>query len=78
MKAHLGQAVLRGALEYFGRRRGRNLRAFIDVLADLPDGLSTLSAGPKIAAGLAETLTATMVNDPLFGGAGTPSIPASC
>ncbi len=75
VKAQRAQAVLREALKYFGRRSGGDLRAFIDVLADLPDGLSTLAAGPKIASDLAETLAAAMVNDPLFGGAGTPIDP---
>lgn len=74
-KADLGQAVLREALTYFGTRGGGDLRAFIRLLADLPDGVSELGNADKLAAGLAQALTAAMVNDPLFGGEGTPADP---
>ncbi|MFD0522425.1 hypothetical protein [Paractinoplanes durhamensis] len=76
--AHLGTAVLRKAVEHFGRQGGRDLRALIALLTDLPDGVSSLDDAPKIAAGLAQTLTASMDNDPMFGGDGTPPTPASC
>lgn len=74
-KAHLGQAVLRRAVEHYGRRGGTRLKGLIDTLADLPDGIIDLADADKIGAGLAQALTATMVNDPLFGGAGTPVDP---
>lgn len=74
-KAHLGQAVLRRAVEHYGRRGGMRLKGLVDTLADLPDGIIDLEDADKIAAGLAQTLTATMVNDPLFGGTGTPMDP---
>jgi hypothetical protein len=74
-KAQLGQAVLREALEYCGRRGSTSLEGFIEVLASLPDGVSKLDGGGRIAADLAQTLTAAMVNDPLFGGGGTPVDP---
>jgi hypothetical protein len=74
-KAHLGQAVLRRAVEHYGRRGGTRLKGLIDTLADLPEGIIDLDDADRIAAGLAQTLTATMVNDPLFGGAGTPMDP---
>jgi hypothetical protein len=74
-KAHLGQAVLRRAVEHYGRRGGTRLKGLIDTLAELPEGTIDLDDADKIAAGLAQTLTATMVNDPLFGGAGTPMDP---
>lgn len=71
VKAQKGQAVLREALEFFGRRSGGDLRAFVEVLANLPAGVSALGNATKIASELAESLTAAMVNDPLFGGSGT-------
>jgi hypothetical protein len=74
-KAHLGNAVLRRAVEHFGRRGGSRLQGLIDTLADLPDGIVDLADADKIGLGLAQALTATMVNDPLFGGTGTPVDP---
>ncbi|MFI7076506.1 helicase HerA domain-containing protein [Micromonospora sp. NPDC049903] len=74
-KAHLGLAVLRKAVEHYGRRGGSRLKGLIDTLADLPDGLIDLDDADKIGLGLAQTLTAAMVNDPLFGGEGTPMDP---
>ena len=74
-KAHLGLAVLRKAVEHYGRRGGTRLRGLIETLADLPDGIIDLDDAQKIGAGLAQTLTAAMVNDPLFGGDGTPVDP---
>ncbi|WP_336217051.1 ATP-binding protein [Nonomuraea sp. LPB2021202275-12-8] len=75
-KAHLGLAVLRRAIEYYGRQGESSLRGLIDLLSDLPDGVSGLDNAPKIAADLAQTLTATMDNDPMFGGSGTPVDPS--
>ncbi len=75
-KASRSKAVLREALTYFARTGSRSLHGFIDVLADLPDGVSQLGSGVSIAADLAETLKAAMVNDPLFGGTGEPADPA--
>ncbi|HET8682163.1 MAG TPA: ATP-binding protein, partial [Micromonosporaceae bacterium] len=74
-KAHLGQAVLRQALTYYARGRGSSLKGFISLLAALPDGVSELDNAEKIAADMAQTLTAAMVNDPLFGGGGAPVDP---
>lgn len=74
-KAHLGQAVLRQAFTYYARRRGSSLKELISVLAALPHGVSELDNAEKIAADMAQTLTAAMVNDPLFGGGGTPVDP---
>jgi DNA helicase HerA-like ATPase len=75
-KANLGQAVLREALTHFGTRGGgSDLRAFIRLLADLPAGVSELGNADKLAANLAQALTAAMVNDPLFGGEGAPADP---
>lgn len=69
-KAKLGQAVLREALRHFARQGGTSLKGFIGLLAALPDRVSGLDNAEKIGADLAQTLTAAMVNDPLFGGDG--------
>ncbi|MFG1713206.1 ATP-binding protein [Micromonospora sp. NPDC049203] len=74
-RAHLGLAVLRKAVEHYGRRGGSRLQGLIDTLADLPDGLIDLDDADRIGLSLAQTLTAAMVNDPLFGGEGTPMDP---
>jgi hypothetical protein len=71
-----GRAVLREALAYYARRGRRDLAGFVDVLAELPDGVSQLSTASGMASDLAETLRAAMVNDPLLGGDGTPTDPA--
>jgi hypothetical protein len=65
-----GRAVLREALTYYARRGDRDLSRFIDVLAELPEGVSKLSTAVAMAADLAETLRAAMVNDPLLGDPG--------
>ncbi|WP_410669603.1 ATP-binding protein [Amycolatopsis sp. cmx-4-68] len=71
-----GQAVLREALTHYARQESRSLSGFVDLLAELPVGVSKLATGTKTAADLAETLRAAMVNDPLLGGAGEPADPA--
>lgn len=71
-----GRAVLREALMHYARTGSRSLSGFVEMLADLPEGVSQLGSGTKMAADLAETLTAAMVNDPMFGGTGAPADPA--
>ncbi|MFC5289889.1 ATP-binding protein [Actinokineospora guangxiensis] len=71
-----GRAVLREALTHYARAGKRDLAGFIDVLAELPDGVSKLSTATKMAADLAETLRAATVNDPLLGGPGQATDPA--
>lgn len=75
VKANIGLAVLRQAVVHHARTGSRSLPELIDVLADLPDGVSTLNDGRRIAAELAEALKAAMVNDPLLAGGGTPVDP---
>ncbi len=75
-KALLGLAVLRKTIEYYGRRGGNSLRGLIEVLGDLPDGVSDLHDATKLASDLGQTLTASMDNDPMFGGTGTPADPS--
>lgn len=65
-KARWGRAVLSQAIEHYGRTGGRDLDGLIDVLADLPENVSDLVNAPSIAAPLAQTLRAEMVNDPLL------------
>ncbi|AQZ63731.1 unnamed protein product [[Actinomadura] parvosata subsp. kistnae] len=74
-KAHRGLAVLRRAIEHYGRQGSNSLQGLIELLSDLPDGVSRLAGAPEIAADLAQTLTASMDNDPMFGGSGTPVDP---
>jgi hypothetical protein len=70
-KATQGQAVLREALRYYAHKDLVGLRQFIGVLAALPDGVSTIGKASKLAAEMADTLSAAMEIDPLFGGEGT-------
>nr|BFE75712.1 hypothetical protein GCM10020092_090130 [Actinoplanes digitatis] len=46
-KAHLGLAVLRRAVEHYGRRGGGTLRGLIETLAELPTGVSELDSAEK-------------------------------
>ncbi|MGI5246740.1 helicase HerA domain-containing protein [Dactylosporangium sp. CA-139066] len=70
-KAERGRAVLKEALVHYARRQPHTtLRGFIEMLDDLPEDVSDLVGAVKIAAELGQTLTAAMVIDPLFGGAG--------
>ncbi|WP_410578462.1 ATP-binding protein [Amycolatopsis sp. lyj-108] len=74
-KTTVGLAVLRQAVVYHARTGSRSLPELIEVLEDLPDGVSTLNDGRKLAAELAELLKASMVNDPLLAGGGQPVDP---
>ncbi|GIE40596.1 ATP-binding protein [Actinoplanes lobatus] len=76
-KADRGRAVLRKALEHFGRTGGGRLADFVDLLTDLPDEVTSLGRARELAADMAETLKAAMVNDPLLGGSGTPLDPGA-
>jgi hypothetical protein len=74
-KADQGQAVLREALHHFVRNGGSGLKGFLSYLGDLPADVSSLADAGKIAHGMAQTLIAATVNDPLFGGEGRPVDP---
>ncbi|MGX1811445.1 ATP-binding protein [Nocardia sp. NPDC055321] len=69
-KLRTGTAVLTEALTYFARRGGSDLSEFVALLANLPEGISTIRNAVKLAEGMADELHAAMVNDPVFGGAG--------
>jgi hypothetical protein len=74
-KANRARAVLRNALELYGRKPSPTLSGFVEMLTDLPDDASDLADAHKIAANLAEDLRAAMVNDKMFGGTGAPLDP---
>jgi hypothetical protein len=74
-KASHGKAVLYEALSYFARQDDSDLKSFVDLLSDLPEGVGRLGKADRIAAELAETLTAAMIIDPLFGGDAAPADP---
>lgn len=76
-KARLGRAVLREALTGYARTGGSDLRQFADLLNELPDGVSQLDSAPKLAASMAQLLKAALIDDPLFGGDGTPVDPGT-
>ncbi|EIV96190.1 helicase HerA domain-containing protein [Frankia sp. QA3] len=74
-RASIGRAILTAALRHFARGNRSGLTAFVELLAELPDGVTDLDPADKLAKGLAQTLRAAMVNDPLFGGQGEPVDP---
>ena len=69
------KAVLTEAMRYFARGAGRDLGMFIDLLASLPEHVSTQTRATFIAADLADRLRAVRATDPLFGGTGEPADP---
>jgi hypothetical protein len=76
-KMDRGRAVLREALSHFARKGGSHLTGFVDLLAELPDGVTALDKAQDLAYEMAQTLTAAMINDPLFGGSGVPLDPGA-
>lgn len=74
-KANRARAVLREALQHYATTPEPTLGGFVRLLADLPEDISDMSGAHKIAGDLSQDLRAAMVNDPLFGGAGTPVDP---
>ncbi len=77
-RASVGRAILTAALRRFARGDRTSLTSFVELLADLPDGVvDDLDPKGKRAAELAQALRAAMVNDPLFGGTGEPVDPGT-
>ncbi len=74
-KADYSRAVLREALNWYGRQPGTSLDGFIELLAELPDGISAIAGADELAAASGQNLRAAKVNDPMFGGGGTPVDP---
>jgi hypothetical protein len=75
-KANLLRAVLKEALRWYGRQSAPTLGGFIDMLSDLPNDVSGLNGARDMAAALGQNLRAARVNDPMFGGMGTPADPS--
>ena len=71
-----GRAVLKEALCAYVRCGGGDLKGFLGYLSALPEGVSRLASGEKLAADIAQTLLAETVNDPMLGGAGEPVDPS--
>ena len=71
-----GRAVLKEALGSYVRCDGGDLQGFLGYLSALPEGVSRLASGEKLAADIAQTLLAETVNDPMLGGAGEPVDPS--
>jgi hypothetical protein len=69
------KAVLTEAMRYFGRGAGRDLGAFIDLLAGLPGHVSDQTRATQIATDLADRLRAVRATDPLFGGSAETADP---
>jgi len=69
-RVRTGTAVLIQALTYFARAGGTELREFVMLLADLPDGVSTIRDAVSLSAQMAEEFKAAMITDPVFGGGG--------
>ena len=65
-----GRAVLKEALAAYVQRGGGDLTGFLGYLSALPEGVSRLASGGKLAADIAQTLLAETVNDPMLGGTG--------
>ena len=65
-----GRAVLKEALAAHVQRGGEDLTGFLGFLSALPEGVSRLASGEKLAADIAQTLLAETVNDPMLGGTG--------
>ncbi|TPG33690.1 helicase HerA domain-containing protein [Mycolicibacterium hodleri] len=76
-KANQSRAVLREALQWYGRQPSPTLRGFLAALADLPDDVSVIANARERSAELSQNLRAAMVNDPMFGGDGTPADPGT-
>ena len=74
-KANQSRAVLRETLQWYGRQPTPTLRGLLAALADLPDGVSVIANARDRAVELGQNLRAAMVNDPMFGGDGTPADP---
>lgn len=70
-KATRARAVLREALQHYGTTPEPTLGGFVRLLADLPEDVSDMAGAHAIAGDLSQNLRAAMVNDPLFGGAGS-------
>ncbi|GGK51071.1 helicase HerA-like domain-containing protein [Nocardia camponoti] len=69
------RAVLIETLTHFARGAAHDLRSLVALLTDLPDGVSKVRNAASLASEMADGLTVSMINDPLFGGEGEPLDP---
>jgi hypothetical protein len=74
-KAEEETAVLREALRYFAESGASDFGGFVELLDELPEGVTFLRKGEAIAADLAQRLKVARINDPLFAGDGEPADP---
>ncbi|OLM29654.1 hypothetical protein Ae717Ps2_0547 [Pseudonocardia sp. Ae717_Ps2] len=70
-----GKAVLREVLTYFVEQGGTSLGGLVELLAELPEDLTTLRTGVKLAEEMSEALRAARINDPLLRETGEPLDP---
>ena len=68
-------AVLREALRYYAKSGASELNGFVDLLDELPEGITSLRNADATAAVLAQRLRVAQINDPLFAGEGEPVDP---
>jgi hypothetical protein len=74
-KAEEETAVLREALRYYAKSGASDLAGFVDLLDELPEGITSLRNAEATAANLAQRLRVAQINDPLFAGEGEPVNP---
>ncbi|MGU3360328.1 helicase HerA domain-containing protein [Methylobacterium sp. M6A4_1b] len=70
-KNALQRGVLADALRCFAERGGADLPAFMDLLADLPDGVSQIGSASRYAQAMADQLHAAIATNPLLRVGGT-------
>jgi hypothetical protein len=75
-RGQLRFGVLSAALKHFAKLGGDRLPELIGLLNDLPPGISNINNAPKLAAEVADALTAAVERNPLLDGAGTALDPA--
>jgi Helicase HerA, central domain len=74
-KAEEETAVLREVLRYYAKSGASDLGGFVDLLDELPEGITSLRNADATAANLAQRLRVAQINDPLFAGEGEPVDP---
>lgn len=75
-KAKLKAGVLAAALRRFALMGGQDLRDFIALLGDLPDGVSEIGTAAKLAQDMADQLRAAVDSNPLLRSSGPRLDPA--
>ena len=75
-KANLKQGVLADALRHFALAGGQELRDFVALLSELPEGLSEIGHAEKLARDMADQLRAAIATNPLLQSNGPKLDPA--